>query len=77
MVNGQPARLGIDQRLSGGTGVPVILNTSFNENEPIVCTPDEAVSCLLRTKMDALAITQWAHGAIGNFLVEKEVGLAG
>ncbi len=45
------------------TGVPVILNTSFNENEPIVCTPDEAVSCLLRTKMDALAI--------GNFLVEK------
>jgi len=59
------------------TGVPVILNTSFNENEPIVCTPDEAVSCLLRTKMDALAITPWAHSAIGNFLVEKEVGLAG
>jgi len=34
-----------------------VRNTSFNENEPIVCTPDEAVSCLLRTKMDALAIT--------------------
>ncbi len=38
------------------TGVPVILNTSFNENEPIVCTPTEAVDCFQRTKMDALAI---------------------
>lgn len=38
------------------TGVPVVLNTSFNENEPIVCTPEEAVSCFLRTKMDVLAI---------------------
>ncbi|MEZ4731729.1 MAG: carbamoyltransferase C-terminal domain-containing protein [Caldilineaceae bacterium] len=54
-----------------------MLNTSFNENEPIVCTPDEAGRCLLRTKMDALAFTSWAHSAIGNFWVEKEVGLAG
>jgi carbamoyltransferase len=38
------------------TGVPVVLNTSFNENEPIVCSPDEAISVLRRTKMDALAI---------------------
>jgi carbamoyltransferase len=38
------------------TGVPVLLNTSFNDNEPIVCTPDEAVQCFLRTKMDALAL---------------------
>jgi carbamoyltransferase len=38
------------------TGVPVVLNTSFNEHEPIVCTPREAVDCLLRTKMDGLAI---------------------
>jgi len=38
------------------TGVPVILDTSFNENEPIVCTPKEAVECFLRTKMDVLAI---------------------
>jgi len=38
------------------TGVPVILNTSFNENEPIVCVPDEAIECFMRTKMDALAI---------------------
>jgi carbamoyltransferase len=37
------------------TGTPVVLNTSFNENEPIVCTPQEAVDCFLRTKMDALA----------------------
>ncbi|MBI3657586.1 MAG: carbamoyltransferase [Acidobacteria bacterium] len=51
------------------TGVPVVLNTSFNENEPIVCTPDEAINCFLRTQMDALVI--------GNYLVEKspaEVG---
>jgi carbamoyltransferase len=34
----------------------VILNTSFNENEPIVCTPQEAIDCFQRTKMDALAI---------------------
>jgi len=45
------------------TGVPVVLNTSFNENEPIVCTPEEAVDCFLRTQMDVLAI--------GDFLVEK------
>jgi carbamoyltransferase len=45
------------------TGVPVVLNTSFNENEPIVCTPEEAVSCFMRTRMDSLAI--------GNYLVNK------
>ncbi len=38
------------------TGLPIILNTSFNENEPIVCTPEEAIDCFRRTKMDALAI---------------------
>jgi carbamoyltransferase len=38
------------------TGIPVILNTSFNENEPIVCQPYEAIECFLRTKMDVLAI---------------------
>lgn len=45
------------------TGVPVVLNTSFNENEPIVCTPQEAVECFLRTKMDCLVM--------GNYLVSK------
>ncbi len=38
------------------TGIPVILNTSFNENEPIVCKPSEAIECFLRTKMDVLVI---------------------
>ncbi|MCS6915523.1 MAG: carbamoyltransferase C-terminal domain-containing protein [Myxococcales bacterium] len=38
------------------TGVPVLLNTSFNENEPIVCTPQDALHCFLKTQMDALAL---------------------
>ena len=38
------------------TGVPVLLNTSFNENEPIVCTPGEAIDFFTRTKMDFLVI---------------------
>jgi carbamoyltransferase len=38
------------------TGIPVVLNTSFNENEPIVCRPEEAIDCFKRTRMDALAI---------------------
>ncbi|HKW61142.1 MAG TPA: carbamoyltransferase C-terminal domain-containing protein [Candidatus Acidoferrum sp.] len=38
------------------TGVPVILNTSFNDNEPIVCRPEEAIVCFQRTQMDALVL---------------------
>jgi carbamoyltransferase len=38
------------------TGVPVVLNTSFNKQEPIVARPEEAVSCFLRTEMDALVL---------------------
>src|SRR5207249_4637276 len=38
------------------TGVPVLLNTSFNENEPICCTPQEAVETFVRTRMDLLAL---------------------
>jgi len=45
------------------TGVPVLLNTSFNDNEPIVLRPEEAIDCFLRTKMDVLAI--------GDQIVEK------
>jgi carbamoyltransferase len=45
------------------TGVPVVLNTSFNDNEPIVCRPEEAIDCFLRTKMDALVM--------GDFLVTR------
>jgi carbamoyltransferase len=46
------------------TGVPVILNTSFNENEPIVCTPQEAINCFLKTRMDVLYV--------GNFAVRRK-----
>jgi len=45
------------------TGVPVVLNTSFNDNEPIVCRPEEAIDCFLRTKMDVLVL--------GDVLVRK------
>jgi len=45
------------------TGVPVVLNTSFNDNEPIVCRPEEALDCFLRTQMDALVL--------GDFLITK------
>jgi carbamoyltransferase len=44
------------QRFGEQTGVPILLNTSFNENEPIVCTPEEALDCFLRTKMDMLVL---------------------
>jgi len=48
------------------TGVPVLLNTSFNDNEPIVCRPEEALDCFLRTQMDALAL--------GDLLITKLSG---
>ena len=41
------------------TGVPMLLNTSFNENEPIVCRPEEALDCFLRTRMDLLVLGNW------------------
>jgi carbamoyltransferase len=45
------------------TGVPMVLNTSFNENEPVVCKPEEALDCFLRTHMDVLVL--------GSFLVRR------
>jgi carbamoyltransferase len=45
------------------TGVPVVLNTSFNDNEPIVCRPEEALDCFKRTQMDALVL--------GDFLITR------
>jgi carbamoyltransferase len=39
--------------------VPIILNTSFNENEPVVCFPEEALETFLRTKMDWLVLGNW------------------
>jgi carbamoyltransferase len=46
------------------TSVPVVLNTSFNDNEPIVCRPEEAIDCFLRTQMDALVL--------GDFLITRQ-----
>ena len=48
------------------TGIPMVLNTSFNENEPVVCKPQEALDCFLRTKMDLLVI--------GNTLIARRNG---
>lgn len=45
------------------TGVPIVLNTSFNENEPVVCQPHEALDCFLRTRMDVLVL--------GNYFIER------
>ena len=45
------------------TGVPILINTSFNENEPVVNIPEEAIDCYLRTDMDMLVI--------GNYILEK------
>ena len=41
------------------TGIPILLNTSFNENEPIVLKPEQALDCFLRTKMDILVLENW------------------
>jgi carbamoyltransferase len=50
------------------TGVPMVLNTSFNENEPVVCTPDEALDCFLRTNMDLLVL--------GDVMIARREGAA-
>src|SRR5271165_321314 len=50
------------------TGVSMVLNTSFNENEPVVCTPEEALDCFLRTSMDLLVL--------GNVTISREDGAA-
>ena len=46
------------------TSVPILLNTSFNENEPVVCRPEEALDCFLRTQMDVLVL--------GHFWIERQ-----
>jgi carbamoyltransferase len=45
------------------TGIPMVLNTSFNENEPVVCRPQEALDCFLRTRMDTLVL--------GNIIISR------
>jgi len=59
-----PLYWGLIKEFEKLTGVPVLLNTSFNDNEPIVLKPEEAIDCFLRTKMDVLVI--------GDQIVEKQ-----
>ena len=61
------------------TSVPLVLNTSFNENEPIVCTPAEAYACFMRTEMDCLVLgpfvllkSEQGEGAAGEDLSWQE-----
>ena len=49
------------------TGIPIVLNTSFNDQEPIICTPADAINTFMKTEIDYLAI--------GSFLVCKDTGL--
>ena len=49
------------------TGIPMVLNTSFNENEPIVCKPQEALDCFMRTQMDVLVL--------GNMMLSRGNGV--
>ena len=51
-----PAYYQLISRFHEKTGVPMLLNTSFNENEPVVCQPSEALDCFLRTNMDVLVL---------------------
>jgi carbamoyltransferase len=53
---GNPRYARLIQSFRDITGVPMVLNTSFNENEPVVCRPEEAIDCFLRTKMDVLVL---------------------
>ena len=65
------------------TGLPVVLNTSFNENEPIVCTPAGGVlACFLRTRMDLLVMGNWmvrrpVPPLVGEQASEVHAGYAG
>ncbi len=58
-----PRYYGLIRAFNELTGVPIVLNTSFNENEPIVCTPAEATDCFARTDMDVLVL--------GNHVVDR------
>jgi carbamoyltransferase len=51
-----PRYYSLIESFSAITDVPMVLNTSFNENEPVVCNPEQALDCFLRTEMDVLVI---------------------
>jgi carbamoyltransferase len=65
--NANPRFWTLLQEFRRQTGVPVLLNTSFNDNEPIVCRPQEAIDCFLRTQMDALVL--------GDFVIDTPAEL--
>jgi len=56
---------GLIEAFEAISGVPMLLNTSFNENEPVVCRPEEALHCFLRTRMDVLVL--------GDYYIERSV----
>ncbi len=59
-----PRYYGLIKEFEKLTGVPIVLNTSFNDSEPIVCSPDDAIDCFKRTKMDVLFL--------GNIKVDQQ-----
>lgn len=63
--NENPLYYDLIKKFEGKTGIPVILNTSFNENEPIVCEPFQAIECFQRTKMDTLVIGSFFCNKLG------------
>ena len=66
-LNNNPLFYKLISELKKITGYGVILNTSFNENEPIVDTPEQAISCFLRTDMDILFLEK--------FMISKSNGI--
>ena len=56
MARDNPRYHGLISEFEKLTGTPVVLNTSFNENEPIVDTPAQALDCFLRTRMDVIVV---------------------
>ncbi|MEO6820736.1 MAG: carbamoyltransferase C-terminal domain-containing protein, partial [Ginsengibacter sp.] len=60
-----PAYYSLIEKFRIKTGIPILLNTSFNENEPIVNSPNEALDCFMRTNMDMLVME--------NILIKKEL----
>jgi predicted NodU family carbamoyl transferase len=58
-----PRNYDLIEQFNQPTDVPVVLNTSFNENEPIVCTPLDAIECFLKTRIDVLYL--------GNQMIKK------
>jgi carbamoyltransferase len=61
-----PRYHGLISEFERQTGVPLVLNTSFNEHEPIVASPADAIACYLKTKMDVLALGNWVMTRAGS-----------